>query len=521
MASVVEVVEYDPLPVFDPFHTFAGREGALIGGYGSGKSVALCAELLKQALEQPGTEWLLARKTLNSLAITTEKTFLDMLPGEFLKASHVVKGGGHVQYIDLPTGSRIHFKGLDDWHKIKSLNLAGFFLDEADEIDEESYIGLKSRIRQVHPLKAAGLPRGTIIRSGIIRVAMNPNGHDFYWGHFIKDAERHDGGRLIGGGDRMAFLSTSLDNPYNPFSYLEDLLSMPEPWVRRYVFCSFEDFQGVIYPEWDWQTHVVKPYGYYDPSGLFFMGMDPGTQNPTAGVWCYVDHARGALVAVAEYIQPGVDVSTHVHSWRRIEAQGTHNTSRRPGRMRVSRRIADPSIATRDRGSMNSLESLYARHQFHFEHGPKNIPDRLPALGELIHGTPRFLVTEECEMLYEQIKQYRYEDLTPNQIEKGVEAKPLKKNVDLVDASQYIASRWISPAVTRPRRVQRSNVRIESEADKEILARIVEYESIGLMDEAAILRKELVPDGALEDARHGVVRRRAIKQRTEKSAGLA
>lgn len=516
----VEVIDYDPLPVFDPFHTYAGREGALIGGYGSGKSVALCAELLKQALEQPGSEWLLARKTLNSLAITTEKTFLDMLPGEFLKASKLTKGGGHVQYIDLPTGSRIHFKGLDDWHKIKSLNLAGFFLDEADEIDQTSYEGLKSRIRQVHPLKAAGLPRNTIIRSGIIRLAMNPNGHDYYWDHYIKGAESNEGGRLIGGGDRMAFLSTSLDNPYNPFSYIEDLLAMPEPWVRRYVFCSFDDFQGVIYPEWDWKTHVIKPYGLYDPRGLFLMGMDPGTQNPTAGIWCYVDHALGALVGVAEYIQPGVDVSGHVHAWRRIEAQGTHNTSRRPGRMRVQRRIADPSIATRDRGSMNSLESLYARHQFHFEHGPKNIPDRLPALGELIHGS-RFLVTEELELTYEQIKQYRYEDLTPNQIEKGVEAKPLKKNVDLVDTAQYVASRWISPAITVPRRTVRSQVRIATPHDKEILARISVLMDEGMRDEAEQLKKELIPDGVLEDARQGIVRTRAIKQRTERSAGLA
>lgn len=515
-----ETVEYDALVAFDPFHQFAGREAALIGGYGSGKSVALCAELLKQALEQPGSEWLLARKVVNSLAITTEKTFLDMMPAGLLKASHIVRGGGHVQYLDLPTGSRIHFKGLDDWRKIKSLNLAGFFLDEADEIDQESYEGLKSRIRQTHPLKAAGRPRSDIIRSGIIRIAMNPNGHDYYWQHFIEHQARSGPkNQIVGTGDRMAFLSTSLDNPYNPFSYIEDLLNMPEPWVRRYVFCSFDDFQGVIYPEWDWNTHTVAPYSWYDPRGLFMMGMDPGTQNPTAGVWCYIDHQLGAIVAVAEYLAPGVDVTSHVHAWRRIEHAGTHNVSRRPGRMRVSRRIADPSIATRDRGSMTSLESLYARHAFHFEHGPKNIPDRLPPLGELIH-TKRFLVTKECELLYEQLKNYRYEDLSPNQIEKGVEAKPMKRNVDAVDAAQYIASRWISPAVTRPLRVPRPQQRIESAHDREILARIAALKDEGMLEEADLLTAELIPDGALEDMRHGIVRRPGRKLRSPQSAGL-
>lgn len=521
MSFINETVEYDALEAFDPFHQFAGREGALIGGYGSGKSVALCAELLKQALEQGGSEWLLARKVVNSLAITTEKTFLDMLPAALLKQSHLTRGGGHVQYMDLPNGSRIHFKGLDDWRKIKSLNLAGFFLDEADEIDQESYEGLKSRIRQTHPLKAAGRPRSDIIRSGIIRIAMNPNGHDYYWQHFIEHQARSGPkNQIVGNGDRMAFLSTSLDNPYNPFSYIEDLLNMPEPWVRRYVFCSFDDFQGVIYPEWDWKSdYVIDPYGYYDPRGLFLMGMDPGTQNPTAGVWCYVDHQLGALVGVAEYLAPGIDVSSHVHAWRRIEANGSHNMSRHPGRMRVSRRIADPSIATRDRGSMTTLESLYARHQFHFEHGPKNIPDRLPPLGELIH-TKRFKVTKELEGVYEQLKNYRYEDLTPNQIEKGVEAKPLKRNVDLVDAVQYISSRWISPAVTRPLRVPRPQQRIESVHDRELLARINQFMDEGMLEEAELLKQELIPDGVLEDMRHSIVRRRIPAQRTSQSAGL-
>lgn len=520
MNQQTEVIEYDPLPVFDPFHQFAGREGAVIGGYGSGKSVALCAELLKRALEQPGSEWMLCRKTINSLRDTTEQTFFNLLPAGFLAQCRIVKGGGHVQFMVLPNGSKIHFKGLDDWKKVKSLNLAGFFLDEADDVDKETYEGLKSRVRQVHPLPGAHTPRGTIIRSGIIRIAMNPNGHDYFWQHFIEHQEKTQGGRVVGSGERMAFLSTSLDNPYNPFSYIEDMLNMPEPWVRRYVFCSFDDFQGVIYPEWDYNSHVVDPYGYYDPRGLFFMGMDPGTANPTAGVWAYVDREIGKLVGIAEYLGAGLDVSTHVHAWRRIENSGTHNLTRRPGHMYVGRRIADPSIATRDRGSQNSLESLYARHAFYFEHGPKNIPDRLPSLAELIH-TGRFIVTKECEQLYEQIKNYRYEDLTPDQVSKGVEAKPFKRNVDLVDATQYITSRWISPAITVPSRVARPRERVRSAHDKQLMAHIQAMREDGLNDEADALMLELIPDGVMEDARRGIMRHRPAAPRPESVAGLA
>jgi PBSX family phage terminase large subunit len=515
--SRVETIEYDPLPVFEPFHTSSAREALIVGGYGSGKSVGGSAEIIKQALEQPGSEWLVARKTINSLRDTTEKVLLNMLPPGFLKESHLLKGGGHVQQITFPNGSLIHFKGLDDWKKIKSLNLAGFFFDEADEIDWETYVGVKTRVRQVHPLPGSTAPPGTVIRSGVIRVAMNPNGHDPYWDYFIKGQPRD--GKVIGSGDRMAFLSTSLDNPYNPISYINDLLAMPEPWVRRYVFCSFEDFQGVIYPEWDWGSHVVDPYGYYAPTGLFMMGMDPGTQNPTAAIWCYFDREIGKLVGIAEYAEVGTAVSMHVNEWRKIEAAGTHNLTRRPGRMNVRRRIADPSIATRDRGSMASLENQYARKGYVFEHGPKNIPDRLPALAELIHRG-QFVITKELERTYEQIKQYRYEDLTPDQIGRGVEAKPFKRHVDLVDATQYVASRHIAPNSGRTKKLARTDVRVQNAHDVEMMMRVKSLREEGMHDEADMLERELIPDGVMVDARQGLVRRRARPLRTDQSAGL-
>jgi PBSX family phage terminase large subunit len=430
MSSRVVGIEYDPLAVFVPFHQVTTREAALVGGWGSGKSRALVAEALKMGLAYPGAEFLIARKTIPALRDTTEKDFLAQFPKELYDQCEVQKGGMHLQWLKLPNGTKYYFKGLDDWKlQTKSMNLMGIFLDEADQIDEDTYTGLKTRLRQP----------GTPFQ--FIRIACNPAGRNWIWERFIKNRSA----------ERPVFISTSLDNPYLDIAYVQDMLEMPEPWVRRYVFCSFDDFEGAIYPEWAWPTHVVKPYGQYDKHNFFWMGMDPGTEHPTAGVWAYWDPTlphrggMGKLVIVAEYAEVGVSASNHVANWSNIEAHGTHNLSRRPGRMNVRRRIADPSIATRDRGSMMALETQYLRAGFHFEHGPSLIKERLPMLGQLIH-TEMIAVTEECMRTYEQIQQYRYEDLTPTQRTKGTEAKPLKKNVDLVDAAQYIASRWIPEA---------------------------------------------------------------------------
>jgi PBSX family phage terminase large subunit len=431
----VAAIKYDPLPAFRDYHRCTALEAALIGGYGSGKSRALVAEALKMGLQYPGSEHLITRKTIPSLRDTTESDFLDQIPKSLMDQCKLQKGGGHVQTLILPNESKYYFKGMDDWRKIKSLNLTGIWIDEADEFDEDTYDNLKSRLRQVTP---RGSAEGWI-RHRVIRLACNPAGKNWVWKKFVDKPTRN----------RVGFISTSLDNPYNPLSYIEDLLDMPEPWVRRYVFCSFEDFEGSIYPEWDWDTHVVKPYGQYDAKGWFWMGMDPGTHHPTAGVWAYWDPQLQKLVVVAEYAETGTSASHHVAAWRQIESHGTHNLSRRPGRMTVRRRIADPTIATRDRGSMTALETQYLREGFHFEHGPRQIKERLPMLGQLVHDQ-RIACTEECPQFYEQMKAYRYEDLTPVQRDRGVEAKPLKKNVDLVDAGQYIAARHVAP--TRPER---------------------------------------------------------------------
>jgi hypothetical protein len=72
------------------------------------------------------------------------------------------------------------------------------------------------------------------------------------------------------------------------------------------------------------------------------------------------------------------------------------------------------------------------------------------SLGELI-VQGRFVVTSECPRTYEQILNYQWEDLTPNQLAKGKKATPLKKDVDLVDAAQYAVSNYVPPPKPVPK----------------------------------------------------------------------
>lgn len=427
-------IDYTPLRVHADFHQSHATERCMFGGYGSGKSYALCAEAIAVGLEQPGAEIMVARKTVTALRDTTEAIFVGILASsaELWKACETKRMGNHYSEIRLPNGTIYYFRGMDNWMKHKSLSLAFIFYDEADELNDEIYAGMMSRVRQTRPTPLAREQGATAItRRGVVS-ACNPAGHNWLWERFVSN-------RKASGTEH--FISTSLDNPYLPFDYLNKLMGYPKPWIRRYVLCNFDEFGGAIYDDWMLSTHVIQPFhkpsgGYSYASGHFLMGFDPGTFSGNAALWCYYDQEKHRLVAVATYNETGLAADAHARAWRAIEARH---------RMKVTTRVADPkAIPVRDRGSNMSLADQYRRLGFNFQPGTNDIDTRVSSLGLLI-AQRRFVCTSECMELFEQLQNYRWEDLTPEQREKGKEAKPNKKNVDLVDAAQYLACRYVAP----------------------------------------------------------------------------
>lgn len=426
------------LSIHIPFHKSTAYERALFGAFGSGKTYAAVDEGIAWLLEQPGIRGLFSRKTVPELRDTLEPIFLERCPHDLLTASTVRKTGGHIESITFPNGSVALFRSLDDWNKHRSLNLGFLVIDEANEIDEETYQGMLSRIRQKDLTEEARQRgyTGQITRRGVW-LATNPNGHDWLYYRFIDDKQRHV--------KTDYFKSTSLDNPHLPPEYIDSLLQFPEPWIKRYVLCSFDDFAGQIYEDWNEEDHFIEPY-VPDPNSIFWMGFDPGTRHNNAAIWVHVNAEKRELVVVDEYLSGNMAASAHAKEWRRIEAK--HKMKN------VAWRVADPNVNTRDRGSNMRLSDMYRREGFHFNLGPRRYDDRIPMLGQLIYQK-RFKVMRSCPMTFEQIRDYRWEDITPAQRAKGVDPpeKPLKKNEHLVDCSQYVSSRWtrpLHPVVIRP-----------------------------------------------------------------------
>lgn len=432
---------YRPLRVYEGFHASPARTRLLAGGFGTGKTMALSADAISRGLQIPGARILLSRATVPEVRDMLEPVFLDVLPNELYLASTVRRAGGHIESIQLPNGTIFLFRSIDDWRKYKSLNIALWYPDELSELDEETYNGMAARTRQVEltaEAKAMGYTHTIPEWFRGIAGATNPNGHDWIWKRFV---DRPSPGTSY-------WVATSLDNPHLPEDYLRTLLDMPAAWVKRYVLASFDEFGGQIYPEWGYDTHMWRGKLEVDRAAPILMGFDAGTRHPTAALW--VVQKGTSLIAVAEHKEAGWTVEDHAKAFRRIE---------RP-LPPVRWRVADPnSVHVRDRGTMMSLHRQYARQGFIFHDGPSSHQDRIPMLGTLVKHR-RIFATVRTPMFFQQMADYRWEDLTPAMKRKlgtneeyGPE-RPVKVNDDLVDCGQYLSSRLVKPIKPKARNLR-------------------------------------------------------------------
>jgi len=164
-------IAYDPLPSQKSFHDLTVRFKGFSGPIGSGKSQALCQEAIRLSYLNPRRMGLLGAPTYQMLRDATQATLFEILDTNRIPYEHN-KAENTLRMKD--TGSRIVFRPVDEFERLRGTNLAWFGLDELTYTPEEAWLRLEGRLRDPKAQRLCGFAVWT------------PKGYDWVYRKFVE-----------------------------------------------------------------------------------------------------------------------------------------------------------------------------------------------------------------------------------------------------------------------------------------------------------------------------------------------
>jgi hypothetical protein len=163
-------ITYDPLPSQKKFHDSAARFKGFSGPIGSGKSQAVCQEAIRLSYLNPGRLGLLGAPTYPMLRDATQAALFEILDGNKIPFDH---SKAENTLIMRDTRSKILFRPMDEFERLRGTNLAWFGLDELTYTQEEAWLRLEGRLRDPKAKRLCGF------------AAWTPKGYDWVYRRFL------------------------------------------------------------------------------------------------------------------------------------------------------------------------------------------------------------------------------------------------------------------------------------------------------------------------------------------------
>ena len=229
-------IEYDPLPSQKAFHALETRFKGFSGPIGSGKSQALCHEAIRLSYLNQGRLGLLGAPTYPMLRDATQAALLEILQWNNIPYEHN-KAENMLVFKD--TGSRILFRPVDEFERLRGTNLAWFGLDELSYTQLEAWQRLEGRLRDPKATKLCGFGVWT------------PKGFDWVYRKFIANPVKGYG--VI---QAAPFENRHLLGRVSDF-YVRLKDSYDEKFYQQEVMGAYVSMQGGrVYSAFDRETHV-------------------------------------------------------------------------------------------------------------------------------------------------------------------------------------------------------------------------------------------------------------------------
>ena len=262
-------VGYSLLPSQVAFHKSTARFKGFSGPVGSGKSYALCHEAIKLSYLNLGRTGVIGAPTYPMLRDATMTTFFELcdrceVPFTLNKATNTVT-------LD-DWQSRILFRSLEEYERLRGSNLAWFGVDEMTYTQEGAWIRLEARLRDPEAKQLCGFG------------AWTPKGFDWVYRRFR--AERIKGYRLI---EAVPFENKHiLQKTPDYYDRLKE--SYDENFYRQETLGEYRNLQaGQVYYAFEREVHVERIR--IDSNEALLWSWDFNI-NPMSSVICQEGHGR-------------------------------------------------------------------------------------------------------------------------------------------------------------------------------------------------------------------------------------
>lgn len=280
------------------------------GAIRSGKSQACCRQLVAWAFTFPG-QYLVGRKTYRELEDTTKKVMLEgeggcppAIPRELIAEES--KSDNQVRLLN---NSLIMFRSLEEpaetaSEKIRNLTLAGAFVDQIEELDDDGYEDMLETL--LGRLSSPGGPNKLL-------AASNP-GPETHWLYrlAVDPLTRDEDVRYVH--------ATLFDNDTLSPDYVRRMRKREKtnrPWFDQFVLGQWGAFGGKRFGSvWDRRHHVLPAFPVPD-WWEWTEAIDYGWSHPLCVLW----HAKapcGHEYVVYEHYEAERTVSHHVERIKEV-----------------------------------------------------------------------------------------------------------------------------------------------------------------------------------------------------------
>jgi len=455
---------YNASATLAQFHKDDSIVRAVSGPVGSGKSVGMCVEIFNRACTQRAhnntrkSRWAVIRNTYSMLETTTIKTFMDWF-GPF----GTITWGSPISFVSkqkLPDGTSLDLEVLffpldreDDVKRLLSLELTGAWLNEARELPLEVILDpLMGRLDR-YPSKAEGGASWT----GIIMDTNMPSTRSTFYQLF--EIRKPDGfvlykqpPALLRGDKEGEYLpnpeAENIGNHTNGFEYyMRQTRAASDHYIKTMILAEYGAvFDGQpVFQSFRPREHVAKPgvNANASRSSHVIIGMDFGL-NPAAVVGQLTPH--GSLQIYDELAPSDVTLAQFLDE--ELVPLLARKYSQHPILI-----IGDPAGGQRSAlGQMNTFETIRQRGLAILPAATNDFIMRRDAVDFFLRKTGGFVMSAECEMLYEALNGgYKY-DVARKAGGNIVKERPKKDEFShIADALQYLCLYYFRQVARPPR----------------------------------------------------------------------